>query len=99
MLLAAGGQQHPDLSSIRKFPSSLSSPFRRRPGTHLPFTKAPSSTVANPASGGPGVFGEKVTVTPLPTAKNSSGPVAMKMAAAGGGGSFGGGTPGILGWA
>jgi hypothetical protein len=47
---------------------SVSSPASRRPGTQRPFTKTPSSTVASPASGGPGVLGEKVTVTPLPAA-------------------------------
>src|ERR1035438_2215528 len=98
MLFAAAGQQHPDLSSIRKFPSSLSSPFSRRPATQRPFTKAPSSTVARPASGGPGVLGETVAVPRRPAAKYSSGPVEMKRAAAGGGGSGGGGTPCILGW-
>src|ERR1039458_1621022 len=98
MLFAPAGQQHPDLSSISVLPSSMSSPFSRPPATQRPFTKAPSSTVARPASGGPGVLGEKVTVTPLPAAKYSSGPVAMKRATAGGGGSGGGGTPCILGW-
>jgi len=40
------------------------------------------------------VFGEKVTFTPLPAAKYSSGPVAMKTAAPGGG-VPGGGSPAI----
>src|ERR1017187_1318931 len=68
------------------FPWLVSSPFNRRPGVHLPFTKDPSSIERTPAIGGPAVFGENVTVAcPLPAMTYSSGPTEMKIAPAGGG--------------
>src|SRR5271157_1666695 len=91
IFLLVEGEQHPEgLFRITYCPSSSSSPAITRPGTQRPFTKAPSSTVASPTCGGPSVLGEKPTVTPLPAAKYSSGPAAMKTAATGPGG---GGSP------
>src|SRR5271157_3656729 len=76
----------------RQSPWLVSSPASRRPGTQRPLTKVPASTVSSPASGGPGVFGEKLMLTPKPATKYSSGPVEMNIAPARVGGS-GGGSP------
>ena len=66
------------------FPWLVSSPFSLRPGTHRPFLYEPSSIERTPAIGGPGVFGENVTVAgPLPAMMYSSGATEMKIAPAG----------------
>ena len=60
-----GGTQLPGAQRITTMsPSSVSSPANRRSGTQRPPAKEPSSTVAMPASGGPGVLGENVDSYP-----------------------------------